>query len=254
MKPTFFKGVVLGAVIAAVVSAGAVGFGAVTPFNLNTTANTVSAPTGASGSIAGNQFTLTDDSTSAGAPLALTSNSTATGATALKLKVSSGNAPFTVNSGTKVAKLNADKLDGVDSTGLIQGKGGTYNLAVAITRPTGTTYFEYVPSPAVVPGFFNVSLLCPSTSQTDDPALKFYNLASSEENVFFRNDVWSRAQFLPLPSTFYTVVANEPSGDLTTATINGILGGVNTTSWLEIATVRNSFSCYFQIQAVTTHE
>jgi hypothetical protein len=37
------------------------------------------------------------------------------GATALGLRVASGHPPFAVNSGTKVANLNADKLDGQDS-------------------------------------------------------------------------------------------------------------------------------------------
>src|SRR6266550_1643566 len=48
---------------------------------------------------------------------------TAAGATALALNVASGHAPFTTNSATKVANLNADRLDGIDSTGLIQGQG-----------------------------------------------------------------------------------------------------------------------------------
>ena len=38
------------------------------------------------------------------------------GGPALGLKVASGKAPMTVNSGAKVANLNADKLDGLDST------------------------------------------------------------------------------------------------------------------------------------------
>jgi hypothetical protein len=255
MKPTFFKGVVLGAVIAAVVSAGAVGFGAVTPFNLNTTANTVSAPTAASGSIAGNQFTLTDNSTSAGAPLALTNNSTAAGATALKLAVKSGKAPFTVNSGTKVANLNADRVDGIDSTGLVQGKGRTYNLAVAITRATGTTDTEYVPSPAVAPGFFNVSLLCPGTSRDVQPFIKIYDLAVSAENVFGRNDFYSDAFGSATLTTGSPIqISTDRLGDLTTVTVNGLPGGVQTTSWLQIATVRHANDCYFQIQALTTHQ
>jgi hypothetical protein len=50
--------------------------------------------------------------------LQLTNTNTATGATALGLNVASGHAPFTVNSGTKVTNLNADKLDGIDSSAL----------------------------------------------------------------------------------------------------------------------------------------
>lgn len=47
----------------------------------------------------------------AGKVLQLTNTSTGTGATALGLNVPKGETPFTVNSGTKVANLNADKLD-----------------------------------------------------------------------------------------------------------------------------------------------
>jgi hypothetical protein len=48
--------------------------------------------------------------------LQLTNTSTAAGATALGLNVASSHAPFTVNSGTQVKHLNADKLDGLDSS------------------------------------------------------------------------------------------------------------------------------------------
>jgi hypothetical protein len=51
-----------------------------------------------------------------GPALKVTSTNTGAGATALGLNVPTGHAPLTVNSGTKVAKLNADKLDGKDST------------------------------------------------------------------------------------------------------------------------------------------
>jgi hypothetical protein len=47
--------------------------------------------------------------------LAVTNTSAKAGATALGLNVASGHAPFKVNSPTKVANLNADKLDGQDS-------------------------------------------------------------------------------------------------------------------------------------------
>jgi hypothetical protein len=257
MRPTFFKGVVLGAVVAAIVAGGAVAFAAVTPFNLNTTANTVSAPTGAHGTIGGNQFTFTDNSNTAGAPLALTNNSAAAGATALKLTVKAGKAPLTVNSSTKVTNLNADKLDDIDSSGLIHGKGKTYNLAVAVTRPTdpnGPASTQYDPSPAVVPGFANVSLICPATFSSNPPAVRFTSLLQSgEENVFARNDHSPDATFVPLnPFANRTQINTDSSGDLTSATINGVPGGVETTVWLQIATVRNSNNCYFQIQALTT--
>jgi hypothetical protein len=51
--------------------------------------------------------------------LQVTNTNTAAGATALGLKVASGHAPFTVNSGVKVTNLNADRLDGFDSASFL---------------------------------------------------------------------------------------------------------------------------------------
>jgi hypothetical protein len=52
----------------------------------------------------------------AGPSLIIDNGSTGTGATALDLRVEGGKAPMKVNSGTKVANLNADKLDNLDSS------------------------------------------------------------------------------------------------------------------------------------------
>ena len=62
-------------------------------------------------------------SSNAGKALQVTQQSTGTGATALGLNVPAGKAPFTVNSGTKVVNLNADKLDGLDSTAFLRTTG-----------------------------------------------------------------------------------------------------------------------------------
>jgi hypothetical protein len=51
----------------------------------------------------------------AGPSLQIDNNSTNANATALNLQVEAGKAPMKVNSETKVANLNADKLDGLDS-------------------------------------------------------------------------------------------------------------------------------------------
>ena len=52
-----------------------------------------------------------------GAILAIDNDSSATNARALDLRVEEGMAPMVVNSDGKVTNLNADKLDGLDSTG-----------------------------------------------------------------------------------------------------------------------------------------
>jgi hypothetical protein len=71
--------------------------------------------------------TVTADSTwptsSSQRLLQLTNANSATGATALGLNVASGHPPFTVNSTKKVANLNADLLDGKDSSAFTSGTG-----------------------------------------------------------------------------------------------------------------------------------
>jgi hypothetical protein len=67
--------------------------------------NTASSKSTLSAPIADKAWTVTNDSSKAGA-------------TALGLNVAKGHPPFRVNSGAKVANLNADKLDGVDLTQL----------------------------------------------------------------------------------------------------------------------------------------
>ena len=77
----------------------------------------------------------------AGKGLQLTNTSTGTGATALGLSVASGHAPFTTNSGTKVTNLNADKLDGIDSTGFLPSssvKRLIYTAAASASPPITT--------------------------------------------------------------------------------------------------------------------
>jgi hypothetical protein len=72
-------------------------------------ANTATNQTSLSGSVNG-------ATTGGGKVLQLTNTSTGAGATALGLTVASGKPPLAVNSGTKVANLNVDKIDNLDSS------------------------------------------------------------------------------------------------------------------------------------------
>ncbi len=56
----------------------------------------------------------------AGPSLQIDNNSTNASATALDLQVEPGRAPMTVNSAAKVANLNADKLDNLDSSSFVR--------------------------------------------------------------------------------------------------------------------------------------
>ena len=153
-----------------------------------------------------------------------------------------------MNSGVKVANLNADKLDGLDSSGLVQGKGQTYTLAVAIPRSQFFDSTEYVPSPAVSPGFFNVTATCPGLSSSTDQRLRFHNLSGSAENLFVRNNEHPAAFYDQLDSVNDYGI---DSVDLTTATIQGGAGGVAT---VEISTAVRETDCHFQIQALITKQ
>jgi hypothetical protein len=86
-------------------------YATVTTFMLGAT-NTSNAPTALTAS------TTAWPTTASQRLLQLTNTNTAVGATAMGLNVASGHAPFTVNSGTKVTNLNADRLDGIDSSAL----------------------------------------------------------------------------------------------------------------------------------------
>jgi hypothetical protein len=67
-------------------------------------ANTAAAPTSLTAPVAGPALQLRNTSSGAGAA-------------GLDLNVASGHPPLTVNSDTRVANLNADKLDGIDASG-----------------------------------------------------------------------------------------------------------------------------------------
>lgn len=82
----------------------------------------------------------------AGKALQVTNTSTGAGATALGLTTASGHAPFTVNSGTKVANLNADKLDGIDSSGFLSSgsvKKLSFEASVGPSEPVLATVGPY---------------------------------------------------------------------------------------------------------------
>ena len=118
-----FKTALIAAVVSAFVAAGAA-VATTQAFTLGTT-NTVNAAS-----------TVTAGSTGLNAKLLqLTNNNTGTSATALGLDVASGHAPFAVNSQTRVANLNADKLDGIDSAGFVRGR-GTFLANRLVSVPT----------------------------------------------------------------------------------------------------------------------
>ena len=64
-----------------------------------------------------------------GSTLQLNNTSAGASATALTLTVAAGHPPMKVNAATKVTNLNADYIDGIDSTGLVRATRVAFNLA-----------------------------------------------------------------------------------------------------------------------------
>jgi hypothetical protein len=134
MKRWFLKGVLAGSVGTAVVLGAAAAFAATVgdPFKLGQS-NTINATSSLYGSTAKDQLDVANTGTgstaralgvlgrSTSAPAAAVANTN--GGPALGMIVNAGKAPFTVNSATKVANLNADQLDGIDGGNVVQGTG-----------------------------------------------------------------------------------------------------------------------------------
>src|SRR6266542_385298 len=117
MKTSNLKSAAVGGIAGAFVAAGTVAVASTQGFVLGTT-NRVDAKSTVINAKADGTVNPVD------APLLTLQNKNATAnATPLALLAGAGRPPFTVNSQTRVANLNADKLDGTDSGGFLRSKG-----------------------------------------------------------------------------------------------------------------------------------
>jgi len=146
--------------------------------------NTASSTTALSAGTTGPAFKVTNTSTGTGG----------------SFNVAAGHQPFTVNSGTKVTNLNADKLDGKDSTAFL---GATAKAAdsdqldgidsTQFTQGKGSVrrHFETFPNGATVTfgesGIFSLTLTC---NGFDSPAsFSYTNSSPGSETVFWPGKV-----------------------------------------------------------------
>ena len=119
MQLSFGKGLMAGAAGVAVllaITAAANGTGTGAVFSLGQI-NRVNATSTLTGKTKGSMLTVTNSGHG----------------TALNLHVSSGHAPFSVNSSTKVAHLNASLLGGISAAGFVQGGGHEVTAQVELT-------------------------------------------------------------------------------------------------------------------------
>jgi hypothetical protein len=96
---------------------------------------------------------------------------------ALSLKVGSG-APLAVNSSQKVAKLNSDQVDGLDSTQFVKGGGTASQGKEAIPADSGRTILT-TSNPDI-----RVDYACPFDPINDSGILEISNPGSETLNVF----------------------------------------------------------------------
>jgi hypothetical protein len=173
VKTTFLKGVALGAVVASltlVCTAAFAGTGVAAVFNLGKT-NTVNGTSALSGSTNGQQ-------------LHVVNTNTGSAAAGIGIQTATNKPPLVVNSSQKVGHLNADLLDGLDSSALqkrITGScpdgravtqvGSTgavtcnksYSVPISATAQAGNT----TPFATVIPNGLSVGMACQVSNSSE---------------------------------------------------------------------------------------
>ena len=135
-----FKTALIAAVVSAFVAAGAA-VATTQAFTLGTT-NTVDAASTVTAGASGLNAKL----------LQLTNNNIGSSATALGLTTPNSRPPMIISSGAKVANLNADKLDGIDSTGFLP-KAGKAADSSKLGGQLPSNYLQYASSSFSYPAF-----------------------------------------------------------------------------------------------------
>ena len=180
----------------------------------------------------------------AGKTLQLANTNTAAGATPLGLVAGTGRPPFTTNSTTKVTNLNADKLDGIDSTGFINGVGTATAVAIPI-NPGAQSAFTFGPG-------WTVAYTCPAnTANPGGLAIingAVVNGSSVGTNLFFEPTVSTPVYDQMPPNSGTANLPATPSGQVWEFRMqtNGYI------ATLEVATVNRANDCHFQAQALVT--
>lgn len=217
MNLTFLKGVALGSVVAmatltATSAMAGTGIGGV--FNLGKT-NKVNATTSLTGTASGPMLTVTNNGSGSG----------------LSLRVGAGKPPFTVNSKTQVANLNASLLGGLASASFVQGGGDAHAYALTLTGNQSNVLL------LSVPGFGSFRANC----STGLGGQSFITYANGPKVV----DVWeNESDRTPL------AYHEDPFPAFTTLPVGGALN--DSTTWTELMIHYTTRSGVFFLQHVAT--
>jgi hypothetical protein len=177
----------------------------------------------------------------------LTNNDGGTNDTALTLNVQSGEPPMAVNSPTKVTDLNADQIDGLNSTDFVQGSGVAISAARTVTK--GNFFYLYDAFQKDRLGL-NVAYRCPDPL-SNQGLLRFTNYTSGTVNVFSDNGSADPVYTTVAPggsgATSDYDQATNPSGERITIQVQGSRVGT-----VEVFSVHRANDCHAQAQALVT--
>jgi hypothetical protein len=177
---------------------------------------------------------------SSGVTTGPTLNLTNTGSRpAVRFTANSGVQPFSVSNSTKVGNLNADKLDGVDASGLIQGRGTAYQRRIVLVVSGANTVTADV---IKIPGLGEIVGSCAPTPYGPHALLSFHN--GSGETL--------RATWWILSSVTNTSIAPDDSAQLGTDTPVLLQLGADAKAATVVASGVSATvtTCEFQAQAL----
>ncbi len=181
---------------------------------------------------------------SSGTGPALDVSNTKSGQPAAAFTVTGTGAPFTVSSAGKVASLNSDLLDGLDSTQLVNGNGSLFTRSADLANPTTNQ------TVTVVPGFLNLQLSC----SAGDAFLRVVNTSTAPVTAFYTLTTNSQ-----LAGSEFTIAAGanhvfpgDSKGALVNLSVQGAPGGVQTITTINAGLIFQTTTCHFQAQALTS--
>lgn len=185
----------------------------------------------------------------AGAALAVTNSTPKQPAAAFT--VNGKAAPFTVSSSTRVGKLNSDLLDGIDSSGFVQGANTEILTERKVTVPTNTV------SLFTMPGFGLVYGSCKTTSA----AVGFQNTSGGNLDFWAQGTALGGTQtgtVLSSTSTLTGIVTSGSAGNAGTGVVGFGFGndsGPRSVAVLHVYAYQSADGapCGFQAQATVWH-
>jgi len=176
--------------------------------------------------------------------LTLENQSTTANATPLSLVAAANHPALKVNTGARIPNLNADRLDGLDSSGFLQGTGHYYRAA----DPTQ----GLISSPALLmqmPGVGSVSVEC-TDSNTNGSAVAVLRTSFSAtfDGVYLAtgDSLLHTGLAHTLTSSFATL-----EGTAQTVTLTGPSGG-SFVSLHMVAAGRSDDTCFFAAEATVS--